>query len=359
MRAPILLIHWRRSYLLELQISSLQLNEGDRLYVFCDGPASPADEAVARTRTAIQSAAVALRSAGVDVLVELAEENLGCRNGVHAALDWFFLHVESGIILEDDCIPGPDFIDFASDLLQHFNHDKRIFTISGENSTRIRFRDSYGFLAHPLIWGWATWRDRWQRYDREMQQWPKDRLDNQRLKDMFPNAQMRQVWHRRLDDLKFRQTPDTWDYQFTYFARRHHLLSVVPSTNLVTNVGTGSDGTHIRQPTSRTGVVAGTIYPVSHPAAVCRDRLGEFVFYWRDEGSLRSWGTLRKMARKRRLRASAATLFLILRSNVVVAAHGRRLLQGVRSGGARCRRRGGGHSVEEREVRLIRGRGVE
>jgi len=33
------------------------------------------------------------------------DRNLGCKIAVSSAIDWFFEHVEEGIILEDDCLP--------------------------------------------------------------------------------------------------------------------------------------------------------------------------------------------------------------------------------------------------------------
>jgi hypothetical protein len=38
-----------------------------------------------------------------------SDVNQGCRLGVSRAITWFFEQVEEGIILEDDCVPHPDF----------------------------------------------------------------------------------------------------------------------------------------------------------------------------------------------------------------------------------------------------------
>ena len=36
-------------------------------------------------------------------------ENQGCQLGVSSAITWFFEQEEAGIVLEDDCVPHPDF----------------------------------------------------------------------------------------------------------------------------------------------------------------------------------------------------------------------------------------------------------
>ena len=38
--------------------------------------------------------------------------NSGCKKAVSEAIDWFFRNVNEGIILEDDCLPTPDFFEF-------------------------------------------------------------------------------------------------------------------------------------------------------------------------------------------------------------------------------------------------------
>ena len=59
--------------------------------------------------------------------------NQGCRAGVAAALDWFFCQVEEGIILEDNCVPHPDFLPYCQTLLERYGHDTRVFSICGSN----------------------------------------------------------------------------------------------------------------------------------------------------------------------------------------------------------------------------------
>src|SRR5665811_1483368 len=45
------------------------------------------------------------------------ERNLGCGLAVSGAISWCFDQVEEGIILEDDCLPHPDFFPYCEALL--------------------------------------------------------------------------------------------------------------------------------------------------------------------------------------------------------------------------------------------------
>jgi GT2 family glycosyltransferase len=75
------------------------------------------------------------------------DHNLGCRNGVKNALDWFFQQEEAGIILEDDCIPDPSFFPYCDELLEKYAKEEKDFAISGDNflMEKVQIRDSYYF----------------------------------------------------------------------------------------------------------------------------------------------------------------------------------------------------------------------
>ena len=90
-------------------------------------------------------------------------ENLGCKRGVGAAIDWFLAYEESGIILEDDCLPTADFFPFCAELLERYRDAPEVMMIGGHNPLgRWDAREgSYLFSRTAPIWGWATWRRAW------------------------------------------------------------------------------------------------------------------------------------------------------------------------------------------------------
>ena len=59
------------------------------------------------------------------------DKNLGCKIACSSAIDWFFEHVDEGIILEDDTLPHPTFFQFCEELLKRYRDDERIMLISG------------------------------------------------------------------------------------------------------------------------------------------------------------------------------------------------------------------------------------
>lgn len=169
-------------------------------------------------------------------------ENQGCRNAVNQAIDWFFTHVEAGIILEDDIVPSDSFFGFCSLLLERYMDDKRIMLITGNNLLgESNCMHSYFFSKIGAIWGWATWRRAWQLHDKEMSSWPTVK-ESPISKQILPE----ELWEERVRifDRVYHGKIDTWDYQFTYTRLINSGLSIVPKWNMIKNIGFNDKATH-------------------------------------------------------------------------------------------------------------------
>lgn len=174
------------------------------------------------------------------VLKNYSETNLGCKNRISTGLNWFFEHVESGIILEDDCVPHQSFFRFADEMLEQYKYDERIAMVAGSNSlSEFHIQDSYTFSRYFAIWGWATWRRAWAKYDINMTNWPEHKKSGF-LKKIYLQKYM--VDHTtNLFDQSFYGETDTWDTQWFYTCLQSGGLSIVPAKNLISNIGI--DGT--------------------------------------------------------------------------------------------------------------------
>ncbi|NJO52022.1 MAG: hypothetical protein HC840_24360, partial [Leptolyngbyaceae cyanobacterium RM2_2_4] len=198
--------------------------------------------------------------------------NLGCRQRVSSGLNWVFENVEEAIILEDDCLPDISFFRFCEELLARYRHDDRVIAISGDNFQfgNKRTEHSYYFSRHPHCWGWATWQRAWQNFDGEMRCWPELR-DSQWLHRIFNGDELAveywtKVFQRNYDGF------DSWAYAWTFSCWLHDGLTVIPSLNLVSNIGFDDAGTNTRKrehllsclPTEHLR------FPLSHPPELIR-----------------------------------------------------------------------------------------
>ena len=131
----------------------------------------------ARRRNAPPRAVVEQVDWNCEILRDYADVNLGMKRREKSGFDWVFSEVEEAILLEDDCVPHPNFFRFCENLLDRYRNDTRVKTISGSNYQfgRRGTEDSYYFSRYAPTWGWATWRRAWKFYDGEMKLWPKVR----------------------------------------------------------------------------------------------------------------------------------------------------------------------------------------
>lgn len=171
-REPVLLLAFNRPDRLRRVIDALRPQAPGRVYVAVDGPRPGVESDAARV--AATQAIVGEIDWACEISTLFREQNLGCGRAVSSGITWFFEHEDSGVILEDDLIPGPDFLAYCDALLEQYRHDERVFAVSGCNLVppdRITAPGSYRFSGITHIWGWATWKRAWQHYAFDLTGW--------------------------------------------------------------------------------------------------------------------------------------------------------------------------------------------
>lgn len=283
MNTPLLLIVWRRPHTLRQVIDAIRPVAPTRLFVACDGPNAerPGEaEKVAATREVVE------RELSWPCHIErlYSPTNQGCRLGVSRAISWFFEQVEEGIILEDDCVPHPDFFPYCANLLERYRHDMRVWSICGSNFQLGNRRGdaSYYFSIHGDSWGWASWRRAWQHYPDAERMWF-DFRDSGRLKDIFPISEERKYWRSILDQLFIEGKPSSWAYQWWLASWMNNGLHAWPNSCLVSNHGFDDDeGTHTFGASEFASLELTPLQGVTHPPFVLPSReADEFACLYR------------------------------------------------------------------------------
>jgi hypothetical protein len=196
------------------------------------------------------------------------DEYLPAKTSISTAVDWFFKNEPEGIILEDDCLPHPSFFPFCCEMLDRYREDQRIGMITGDNF-QLQYsenNDSYYFSIFNNIWGWASWRDRWQQdYDLGMNKWPLLRAQGS-IANLFPSKAMQQYFDNIFNSV-YQNKIDTWDYQWLFASRINNRLTVTPNINLITNIGFDDGATHCIKNSSTSNIdLQEMIYPLRHPS---------------------------------------------------------------------------------------------
>lgn len=239
----VLMLVFNRPDVTEQVFQAVRNARPPRLYVAADGPrpGRPQDEET----TALVREVFKQVDWPCEVHTRFLTENLGCRNAVSSAIDWFFSKEEQGIVLEDDVLPSPAFFSYCDTMLERYKHDERVFSVVGNNLVEPWYQhpESYFFSKVFFVWGWASWRRAWQHYDVNMAAWSNTRLQVNAL-PYKPNQKLHHAYWDLVFDLAFKNQISTWDHQWTFAHWENDAVCVTPANNLVRNIGFGADATH-------------------------------------------------------------------------------------------------------------------
>ena len=249
-----------------------------RLYVAADGPRSdrPQEHQLCdQTKSLLENI-----DWDCEVKRLYRNENLGCKNAVSSAIDWFFEHEEEGIILEDDCLPASDFFRYCDEMLAKYRFDARIRHIAGCN---LHFgkkwgKSSYYFTKQTHVWGWATWKRVWRDYDRTLSFYDYAEAATH-LDSIFPDPFVAEEWKRIFRDVK-NGLIDTWDYQLALINFFNNSLSINPNVNLITNIGFREDGTHtLAGDNPYANLPLQEIGSISHPKYILPENEADYAIF--------------------------------------------------------------------------------
>lgn len=237
LQTPILFIIFNRIDTAQQVFNAIKNAQPTKLYIACDGPRKTVPkelEACLLTRSLVKQI-----DWPCEIHTNFLDQNEGPSKAPFRFIKWFFEEEEQGIILEHDCLPHPDFFQYCEILLNKYKGEQRIGFISGPNFTSNNDTiNSYTFSMYNHIWGWATW---------------KRTIDNYTLDfSNFAYCEFKKLTNKYFDTYKekvywntiFKQIKKgkilTWDYYLTFCLWKHHIYSISPNRNLVSNIGFGA-----------------------------------------------------------------------------------------------------------------------
>ncbi len=244
MNAAVALIFFNRPDTLKLVFEKVREARPPKLFLIQDGAREnrPDDEkGVLACREIVENI-----DWDCEVHKNYSECNLGCGKRPSSGISWVLSQVESTIILEDDCVPDMSFFSYCDEMLERYKDDERICYISGLN----HFEQwdfggsSYGFAKGGAIWGWATWRRAWARYDYTVAG-INNRYIEKLIQAELPQDTARiKTWKKTHKRVKNGEKISYWDIQWGFVKYAFNQLTIVPRYNLISNVGVGADSTH-------------------------------------------------------------------------------------------------------------------
>jgi hypothetical protein len=208
------------------------------LYIYCDGANNiAAAKDVASVREVARDWAARL---GAEVVERT--ENLGLARSVVAGVTELCDRFSRVIVLEDDLVVSPDFLNFMLQSLDKYEHEPSVYQVGGHMHPIDYHPQTDAFLL-PRIesWGWATWARAWRAFD-----WNATEVSS-----LFSDKQTRYRFdlggsypYVRMLRERLAGKNDSWGILWYWSVFRADGLVVYPRTSLVWNGGFDGSGVH-------------------------------------------------------------------------------------------------------------------
>jgi hypothetical protein len=239
---PIVLFAYNRPKHTRLTIESLGRNRGAEdsdLHIFCDGPKNSTHASGVEQVRAYLPSVRGFKS--IDIVER--DRNLGLANSVIAGVTQILNEHPACIVVEDDMLSSPNFLNFMNEALGVYRNRADIFSVTGYNYPlpipADYPRDVY-LSYRGSSWGWGTWTDRWRKVDWAISDYPRFAED--------PVEQA--LFARGGDDLpgmlkmQMKGKLDSWAIRFDYAHHKHSAFCVHAVRSKIQNIGFDGSGVH-------------------------------------------------------------------------------------------------------------------
>lgn len=240
--APIVLFVYNRPNHTQRTVNALKNNilaEQSDLFIFSDGPKKETDiEKVNEVRQYIQQI-----TGFNSVNIRIKERNYGLAKSVVEGVTEVIEKYGKVIVLEDDLITHRYFLKYMNDGLNIYQDNPKVYSISGYSYLRknLKEQDTY-FLKINSSWSWATWLDRWKKYDTYCEGWEKLRNSSSLRKEF--DYDFSYPFYRLINlQLKYKQI-DSWAIKWYWTTFINGGLTLYPQISLVHNSGFDGSGVH-------------------------------------------------------------------------------------------------------------------
>lgn len=217
-------------------LNSIKANEGYKnynYYFFIDGPKNITHEIL------IEKVAKVVSEFSVPKKTVIkSKNNSGLAKSIISGVKKVSKKHDKFIVLEDDLILSENFLNFMSESLDHFQHNKDILNISGFNN--LPFKNTlknYYLSMRSTSWGWASWSAKWNNIDFENYKTVvfKDYFKLFIIAPDLPFMMLNQITGKI----------DSWAIRLVLHQARFNLFSATPINSYVINEGVGEHATNV------------------------------------------------------------------------------------------------------------------
>ena len=209
------------------------------LFVFSDGPKSESDK---RKIQKIRGYVKKIEGFKSVTLFE-SKVNKGLASSIIEGVSSILDKYESVIVLEDDLITSPNFLDFMQQALKFYRNKEQVFSISGYSLDLpslhgIEHDIYFGYRASS--WGWGIWKDRWEKIEWNLDDNFSKLLSAKRFSRFLRGGSdlPLMLWKQKKGII------DSWAVRWCYHQSLNDMVTVFPSKSKIENIGFSEGATH-------------------------------------------------------------------------------------------------------------------
>ncbi len=241
--APIVLFVYNRPIHTSNLLQSLRrcrLSDQSKLIVFADGPK---DEASQTERKNINEVRKLVLSEKWCKEVQLIgkQHNVGLADSIVSGVTAVLNQYEKIIVLEDDLVLSPGFLDYLNNALNVFEEEEKIMHISAYMFPVKNKLPELFFMNMTSCWGWATWKRAWNHYNPSAEDLLQKLHESERLNEFTFNGRA-PFYNHLLDNTNGKIK--TWAIKWLTSVFLMEGFCLHPSPSLVRNEGNDGSGTH-------------------------------------------------------------------------------------------------------------------
>ena len=240
--APIVLFVYNRPWHTEQTLQSLSSNilAGEsELIVYADGPKEDATPDELDNIKKVREIAYRQKWP-LKLTVHLSDTNSGLANAVIKGICSTLQQYNRIIVLEDDMVLSPYFLQFMNEALDKYEHCYEVISIHSY-CLQIEYPGETFFLKGADCWGWATWKRGWQLFDPDGMHLMKQLREQNSLYefDLQGCYDYSGMLQKQIDG-----EINSWAIRWYASAFIHNKLTLYPGRSLIVNIGTDRSGTH-------------------------------------------------------------------------------------------------------------------
>lgn len=245
MLAPVVIFVYNRPDHTKQTIEALAknlLSKETEVFIFSDAAKNQKSlSKVNEVRTYIDS--LAIRNLFKSVNIIKSERNKGLANSVIDGVSEIINKYNKVIVVEDDLVSSNDFLQYMNDALDYYESSATIWSISGYNlpiEIPTDYKSEIYFSYRGCSWGYATWKDRWERVDWNVTDYNNFK-NNKRLRKKFNRGGLDMA---DMLDSQIQGNIDSWAIRWCYAQSKLDMLTVYPTVSRIKNIGLDGSGTH-------------------------------------------------------------------------------------------------------------------